>query len=134
MVVLAAVWLPVVRSPPRDSFPLSTYPMFSSLLETVSDVDLVVGVDRSGSEIRLSPQLIAGTDEVIVAGSTVRQAVRAGDTEALCALVADRVARNGPAEVVSVLVKTDTIDAIEWYAGNRQPRDTVVHSACEIAR
>ena len=71
---------------------------------------------------------------VTVAGSTVRQAVRAGDTEALCALVADRVARNGPAEVVSVLVKTDTIDAIEWYAGNRQPRDTVVHSACEIAR
>lgn len=133
-VALFAVWLPVFRSPPRDSFPLSTYPMFSTLLPAVSKVDLVVGIDASGEEVRLSPELIAGTDEVIIAGSTVRQSVRSGETDEMCSLVADRVARSDNDSVVEIVVKTDEIDAVRWFADDKTPESTTVHSRCEVER
>jgi len=73
---LAAMLGPALRRTPHDSFPLSTYPMFSSLIEPVATVQLAVGLDSDRNDITLSPELIAGTDEVIVAGSTLRQAKR----------------------------------------------------------
>jgi hypothetical protein len=133
VLVAAAVLWPVVRRPPQDSFPLSTYPMFSFQLEPVADVDLVVGLDAEGRDVRLSPESIAGTDEVIQAGAAVAQAVagRGDDPVSLCRRVADRLVGDDP---VAVEVRTDRYDAIRWFRGDREPIERTVHARCGVPR
>jgi hypothetical protein len=128
-----AIW-PVLRSPSVDSFPHSTYPMFSHNLEPVSDIDLVVGLNESGATVTLSPEIIAGTEEVIVAGSLVRQSVNRGNdaTQCLCREVAARIATAGSPEVQSVQVRTETLDAIGWFQGNQEPLHVAVRATCEV--
>jgi hypothetical protein len=132
VVAIAVLW-PAVRRPPQDSFPLSTYPMFSFPLDPVADIDLVVGVDAAGADIRLSPESIAGTDEVIQAGGAVARAVagRGDDPAALCQRVADRLVGEDP---VAVEVRTDRYDAIAWFRGDRDPLERTVHARCEVPR
>lgn len=124
-----AVLLPLFTHDGEDSFPLSTYPMFSGPKEAVVDTDLVLGVDGSGDDLRLSPEEIAGTDEVIVAGGTVRAAVSSGGAAQLCEEVAGRV---DPGEVVAIQVVTDRLDAVAWYEGDRSPLDRTVHHRCDV--
>lgn len=134
LVVAALLLSPVVRTPPVDSFPLSTFPMFSNLIEPVVDIDFVVGIDESGGTVTLDPETIAGTDEIIVAGSIVRQAVRGGTTALalLCAEVAVRAAeRDG---IVAIEVRTDRVDAIGWYSGKREPLSSITQHRCAVAR
>jgi len=133
LVVAAAVLWPVIRRPPQDSFPLSTYPMFSFPLEPVAEMDLVVGVDADGDDVRLSPESIAGTDEVIQAGGAVARAVagQGDDPGALCRRVAARLVGDDP---VAVEVRTDLYDAIGWFRGAREPLERTVHARCEVPR
>ena len=133
LVVAALLLSPVFRTPPVDSFPLSTFPMFSNLIEPVVDIDFVVGIDESGGTVTLDPETIAGTDEIIVAGSIVRQAVHGGTTALalLCAEVAVRAERDG---IVAVEVRTDRVDAIGWYSGNRQPLSSITQHRCAVGR
>src|SRR5690349_16788454 len=98
-VVLAPAWIE------RDSYPLSTYPMFSYRRERVEIVDTAVGYDVTGARVRLTPTLIAGGSEVIHAAVTVSTAIVRGDTDVLCAEIAARAAARKPAlrriEIVS---------------------------------
>lgn len=131
--VVAAVLWPVVRQPPRDSFPLSTYPMFSSPKEPVVDIDVAVGVRTDGSARRLGPELIADTDEVIQAGALVRRAVAGGPATAgeLCRTIAGRLS-GSDGDTVAVEVRTDRYDAIGWYRGRSDPLVSTVHATCEV--
>lgn len=131
--VVVAIVGPVLRSPPKDSFPLSTFPMFSTLIDPLVDVDYVVGVDAAGNDVTLDPETIAGTDEVIIAGSVVTQAVRAGDgaVATLCLAAAERLAGRDGA-VVALEVRTDRVDAIAWFDGNPTPLLTRVHGRCDV--
>lgn len=133
--VVAGVLWPVVRQPPRDSFPLSTYPMFSFPREPVVDIDVAVGVTATGSDVRLGPELIADTDEVIQAGAVVRRAVAGGGdaTGALCVTIADRVA-GSDIDADGVEVRTDRYDAVAWYRDLDQPLATTLHAACPVRR
>jgi hypothetical protein len=121
----------------RDSFPLSTYPMFSTRRGTDEVVDTAVVVEADGTVRRLDPQRIAGTEEIILATATVGQAISSGTTETLCAEIAARVARgaeassNGPR---TVQVVTERFDALAWYEGDRTPLERRVHSECPVPR
>ena len=129
-VVAALVVAPLFRQPPTDSFPLSTYPMFSDPIDALVDVGTVVGRAAGGERIVLSPTEIGGTDEVILAGATVDEAIRGGRVavESLCASVADRI---DPATTIAELeVVTERYDAIAYFAGDTQPIDVVVHARC----
>lgn len=121
---------PALRSA-SDSYPLSTYPMFSGAVEPEVDLTLAVGVDDAGERVELSPTLIAGTDEVIVAGGTLRIAVREARTDELCTEIAQRLADAGRDEVVGVRVVTDAVDAVAWYEGDRA-RVTTLHAECPV--
>lgn len=134
---------PVLRD--HDSFPLSTYPMFSFDRGRTSHVATVVGVTADGSIERLSPMLIAGSDEPMHAVETVSTAVGAGEerTAQLCAEVALRLAsRNMNAraagardEIVMVRVGAETHDAVAFFAdGAREPQSVAVHAECEVLR
>ncbi len=127
----AAVLSPLFRSPPRDSYPLSNYPMFSDRLESVNDVRTAVGLGPDGERELLSPRLIGGSDEVMMAVQTVGDAVRAGTTAELCHTIASRVARAGyPLAVVEVV--TERHDSVDYFRGRDLPLATEVHARCEV--
>jgi hypothetical protein len=113
----------------RDSFPLSTYPMFSSRRTSTETVDTAIVVDATDQISRIDPRDIAGTDEVILAAVTVSDALRDGSAGLLCDDIVTRLGTRLP-EGAQVRIVTERYDAIEWYSGDRSPLSTVVHAEC----
>jgi hypothetical protein len=130
LVGLAAVVVlsPLARPPRSDTYPLSTYPMFASDRGAVHDIATVVEVKDDGSTVRLSPELIAGTDEVILTAVTVTRAVARGEAEQLCAEVAARLG-----EGRRVRVQTERHDVVETVASGAPPLGIDVHAECADA-
>lgn len=123
--VLVMLW-PIARPTPSDGFPLSDYPMFARRRPAVASFNTAVLVAQDGSERRLSPRAIGGTDQAVQAVATVNQAIRTGATDALCVEIAARLeGREGTVEVVTV-----RYDTIGWFRGDREPVDRVVHAGC----
>jgi hypothetical protein len=129
-----AVLLPMLGDPRDDSFPLSTYPMFSGRKSTEASIPHVVGYHADGSRVVLPPESVAN-DEVIQAFETVRQAIRQGSsgTAALCEEAAGWASTRRE-DVVSVAVVTDTYDALEYFDGDKAPVAGTTHAECEVSR
>ena len=129
MVVIVAS--PAFRQPPKDSFPLSTFPMFSFLIDPVVSIDYAVGIDSAGNDVTLDPATIAGTDEVIVAGSIVAQAVKSGpeDLDALCRAAASRV---DATKLANLEIRTDIVDAVRWFGGDARQLSRITHWTCDV--
>jgi hypothetical protein len=123
-VAVLAVLAPLLGPPEGDSYPLSTYPMFARDGGDTARLPTVVGVDSAGDHHRLSPTLIAGSDEPVLAAETVLRAIRLGRTEALCEEAARRVGDQYPA--VAVITETHDLD----HPGDPAV-DLVVHAECE---
>lgn len=135
--VLAALLMPPLWPPAEDSYPLSTYPMFSRDRGATSVVATVVGVDAEGRAHRLSPALIGGSAEPMQAVATAGRAARgtAADRRALCRRVADRVAAGGRDELVAVALRVETHDAVANVEGDPDRALAVeVLATCEVAR
>lgn len=115
----------------RDSYPLSTYPMFSSRRTAIEPVHTAVLVDSEGEVIRLSPTQISGNDEVIIAAQLVYESIGRDGGVVLCDDIARRfsepTSRGATIEIV-----TERYDAIAWYEGRRSPISRVVHSSCRV--
>jgi hypothetical protein len=129
--MLIAVTAPLTGLATADSFPVSDYPMFSFKRDTpVASIAHAVGVTAAGDRTTLPPRAV-GTDEVIQAFETFRQAVRNGDAAlaALCQDIAARVAADGYA---TIEITSDTFDAIEYLDGARTPDSTVIHASCPV--
>ena len=131
--VALVVLSPALRASPRDGFPLSNYPMFSTDVGREARVDTAVGLRADGSVERLSPRLVTGTDEVILAASTVTNAVAGGAATAadLCAEIATRVAASR-GDVARVRLATETYDAVDYFDGHRTPSSVEVHATCPV--
>jgi hypothetical protein len=127
LVVLLPAWVE------RDSYPLSTYPMFSYRRDQVEVVDTAVGYDTAGRRVRLTPTLIAGGSEVIHAAVTVSTAIAHGDTEALCNEIAARATARRPA-LERIEVVSETHDVITYFASDPAPIAVVVHASCAVGR
>lgn len=132
---LVVAW-PALRQPPRDGFPLSTYPMFASDRGRTSVVATAVGVTSDGGRVRLSPEALAGTDEPMLAVSTARRAVRRGSAAAWCEEVAGRLARGAPHDgderPVEVEAVVETHDAVAYFADDADPLSEDVRSRCAV--
>lgn len=102
--------------------------MFSSRRTTTESVDTAVFVAESGNVFRLNPEIIAGTDEVILAAHTVSRSIAEGTTAQLCAEIRDRfdAETDGHIEVV-----TEVFDAVNWYADDKSPISRTVHATCQ---
>ena len=116
----------------RDSFPISTLPMFSADIDSTQSIATAVGVGADGTTLRLVPETIAGTTVVNQAVTVVGNAIAAGRADRLCGDIAGRVAAGGPSEAVAVEVVTETYDAPGWFGGQRQPIARQVHAHCEV--
>ena len=100
-VVAAVVVLsPMLREPTNDTYPLSTYPMFAFDRGAEHTIGTAVEIGADGAAVRLSPKLIAGTDEVILASVTVKRSIASGEADQLCEEIAERL---GPGRTVEVL-------------------------------
>jgi hypothetical protein len=128
VVVVGAV--PLVLD--RDSFPLSTFPMFAADIDRTQSIDTAVAIGTDGSIERLSPADIGGTTVVNQAASVVTTAIVGGRADELCAAIAKRVAGAG-ADRVAVEVVTERYDAVRWFDGERTPVERVVHARCPVA-
>ena len=129
-VAFGAVVLLVGLLPPllkRDSFPLSTYPMFSSRRSSTESVDTAVFVDGAGRIIRLDPDVIAGIDEPILATQTVRNAISQGHTAQLCDEIAGRF---GSTESGHIEIVSEVFDSLSWYDGDKFAVRRTVHQRC----
>ena len=125
---------PALRDPPRDSFPLSTYPMFSTV-RGPSWIHVVVGYDAQGEEHRIPPQLVANF-EVMQAAQTIRRAVRAKRAKQLCAEVAARVVTDTDfAALVYLEVQSRRFDPARYFTteDGQTPLEQRRRARCKLA-
>ena len=125
LAIVVAVAVPVLGSPFRDSFPLSTYPMFSVARPQQATVNSAVGFDAAGDELTLRPLDIGGTREVIQAAATVSRAISRGESAALCEEVLAKVPKAAVIEIV-----TETYDVVAYFDDNEEPLQRIVHARC----
>jgi hypothetical protein len=133
VVVVAATLWPALRDPPVDSFPLSTYPMFSSVPRTAW-LDVIVGFDADGLEYRIPPKLVAN-HEVMQAAETIRLAVRRKQAPQLCEEVAGRVAADRNfAHIVRLEVQRRKFDPLTYFTSPPSERllDLRRRARCEV--
>ncbi|NLY92978.1 MAG: hypothetical protein GXY23_03015 [Myxococcales bacterium] len=135
LAVIGAMIAPVFREPPRDSFPLSDYPMFSTV-RGPAYIDVVVGFDAEGTLHRIPPRLVANA-EVMQAAQTVALAVRSGRARVLCEEVAARVAADpSRASIVRLEVQSRYFDPRTYFAGDgpAEPLRLLRRGRCEVPR
>lgn len=128
-----AVLAPGFRTPTSDSYPFSTYPMFSYKREKTRLFHMD-GLDAHGQRSRLAPKLVAN-DEAMQAAQTVRNAVRGGPERMalLCQRASERLAQDPAyAQVVQVRVVEGLFDSLSYFLGNREAEQLVVHYACTV--
>lgn len=120
-------------SSPRDSFPLSYYPMFSARRRKTARVVHAVGVHADGTRTRLGYQL-CGTGGFNQVRRQLVRAVADGRGEHLATEVARTLAAGagGPGEVVAVEVVTGTYRYAAWFAGDREAERVLVHARAEV--
>lgn len=115
----------------RDSYPLSTYPMFSSRRTAIEPVHTAVLVDSEGEVTRLSPTQISGNDEVIIAAQLVYESIGRDGGVILCDDISRRIVEPST-RGATIEIVTERYDAIAWYEGRRSPISRVVHASCAV--
>lgn len=88
VIVVAAMLSPLATG--RDSFPLSTYPMYASARGATADLVLATGIALNGEVKPLGLDTIANSDDPLIVESLLRQAIRSGTAEQLCESIASR--------------------------------------------
>lgn len=136
LLVALGVVAPALGVTERDSFPLSTYPMFSRKRERVR-VDQALGVKRTGQAVALPPWIVARTDEVMLANATIRRAVRSGrrPLKRFCRRIAKRVAADESlAGVVRIEIASVSYDPIRYFTDGPAPLQKRTRQRCRVAR
>ena len=123
-----ALVAPALRD--RDSFPLSTYPMYASVRSRAASFVTALGITADGRGRRLPMDVIARTDDPLIATSRMRQVIASGRAGEVCAEIAGRA----PADVVEVLVVTEEHDVVESATGAADPLRRVEHARCPVSR
>ena len=134
--VTGAVLSPLVVPPASEAYPVSEYRMFASDRPRLSTVATAYALDPKGVRLTLSPELIADTDERILATTTVRRAIADGEAgvSRLCREIAGRVAgSDARPRAIDVVVVTDRYDAVDYFAGSTEPLDGIEHGRCPVS-
>jgi hypothetical protein len=135
LLLVLASGVPALLDPLRDSYPFSTYPMFSRH-RGQPWVDQLVGIEKGGRERAIEPELIANA-ETLQASAAIHAALASGKgkTRELCQKVAERVAREPSYQAVRRLeVRGVRYDPIRYFSEQKQPLQTVRHARCRVRR
>lgn len=132
MLVLLSAW-PALLDPDDDSYPLSTYPMFSRH-RTEPTFERMVGIEKSGKEHAIPPHLVANS-ETLQAAATITNAVQAGPeaTLRLCKHVASRLASDLQFGAIRTLeIRSVRFDPIRYFEVSKQPLETKRIRRCRV--
>ena len=94
-------------------FPLSDYPIYANRRGRTATFTTAIGLDSDGTARRLSLEVVADTDDPLIAQSTVADAIAAGEADRLCAAIARR---SGPRHPF-IAVVTERHDVVRYAAG-----------------
>ena len=133
LLLVGAVLWPLQQRPPRDSFPLSTYPMFSRKRPTELSIDHVVAIADARQEA-VPPNLVA-SGEVLQAKATITQKLRRGrrGAEELCREVAERLQGEGDWSWARHLeVRSDRYLVLGYFSGSKKPIWSRMHARCDL--
>jgi hypothetical protein len=124
------------RKNPKDNFPLSYYPMFSTKRDPIETFHYVVGVDEAGHRHFIRHTVIGdgGGNQV---RRQLRKIIRAGRAPELAQEVAARVAdKTGRRyrDLVSISVCTGKYSVNDWFHGMKQPVSERVSGFAEVKR
>ena len=101
----------------KDSFPLSTYPMFSRA-RGKPVIEKLIGIQKDGTQIALPPWVV-GTEEIMQAVVTIRNAVWRRQASQLCKQVAIKLKNSTKlSSVVEVRVVGAQYDPIKYFEDN----------------
>jgi hypothetical protein len=137
--VIGAVLWPVTqnwRKEPKDSFPLSHYPMFSLKRADATTVRYLVGVGARG-ERQLLPHTYAGTGGLNQVRRQINKVVRGGKADSLCRTVVAKVAQEDEkrfAGVVTVQIVTGRYRLTDYFTAKRKPVRERVNASCPVER
>lgn len=136
----AVVFSPVVqnwREDPRDSFPLSYFPMFSFQRRTEGQVTHLIGCEANGKRVLL-PSYYGGAGGMNQIRKQLTKAVRTGHAGDICDLAARGIVhRNDPrfAQVERVELVTSTYQLNDYFSGkNKQPIRQRIHAWAFVDR
>jgi hypothetical protein len=124
------------RQPPRDSFPLSYYPMFTFRRRKRHRERYFYGVDAHGGRVVLTHTCL-GAGGLNQIRHQIHRAVRAGRAEELARAVAANVARRKGApfdQVVRVQVVSGRYALDRYFAGDRLPHSERVLAVADVTR
>lgn len=133
-ITFATLW-PLTWDKGRDSFPLSSYPMFARKQVSKSvHLSYAVGINSAGERTPLAPELVANS-EVLQARAALSRAVRSpAKTKALCKSIAARVAAaDDYAAITEVRIVTGLHDSVAYLRGDTGGRERV-RASCEVSR
>jgi hypothetical protein len=130
-VVVGAVVAPVVLD--ADSFPLSTYPMYSQLRTTEVAFATAQAVDGALQTRPLSLGIIGASDDPLIVAGELRAAIRSGRAADRCREIADRW-RTEPSALESdaIEVVTEVHDVVLLAAGSESLIERTVHARCDV--
>jgi DNA-binding transcriptional LysR family regulator len=134
--MLVIVASPAFRHPPRDSFPLSDYPMFShGLASPEFTLSHALGVRADESTVPLSPMVSSANREVLQSMMTIHNAVADGRAISFCHEVAARVAESSDLDdVARVRIVTSRFDSVAYFESGPEPLERTLHAECAVAR
>ncbi len=130
---LVALAAPVVLD--RDSFPLSTYPMYSRARSDRSTLVTARGVTADGVARELTPRLIGDSDDPLVVVGRLRAALASDRGDVRCAEIANRVAaRPDLADIADIEIVTERHDTVARTLGDASLIERTVRATCEVER
>jgi hypothetical protein len=125
ILLIGATLSPLVRNPNDDSYPLSTYPMFSWRRPTQLSMSYPIGDTPTGRRY-LTPRII-GSGEVLQARAIVERAVSRGGTElrTLCERIAATVATVPRfSDVTQIRIMSGTHESIDFLVRDKLGPET----------
>lgn len=137
---IIVVMFPVVqnwRERPKDSFPLSYYPMFTASRGEVARVTYLVGVDPDGHQQPLHYTFVGkgGLNQV---RRQINRMKDEGRADKLCEEVARKLARRKSKRyrnMTEVRVVTGHFNFNDYFrAGKKAPLKEIVHATCRVER
>jgi hypothetical protein len=130
LLATAAMLWPVLATPQRDSFPLSTYPMFAARRGNPV-MHQVVAVDASGTEYRVAPEYL-GSSEVLQAKSLLDAAARGSQKrrDQFCRGVAKRLQRGTEVQADHLEIVRLRFEPIAYFTTGPEPLERSVLSRC----
>ena len=128
MLVTATLLAPVAFD--RDSFPLSTYPMYARTRSSESTIVTAYGRTATGERL-LTPGVIGDSDDPLIVAGELRAAINAGRAPERCREIAKRASNIDG--VVGIVVVTERHDTVAHTMGQTSLLSRAVHATCDMS-